>query len=142
MSRPLRATAPRGGSSDRCWCASSALADVSQNWNFSGNGNSLELEELGGKRRRALFLHLSELPRSLKPGARFSTGQVMAESGNSGHSFAPHLHYQLMTQDDRVVDPFDSHRTYRRTLSAEQRPALETEIRRLDSLLNPAVAGN
>jgi hypothetical protein len=47
-----------------------------------------------------------------------------------------------MTQDDRVLDPFDSHRTYRRTLSAEQRPALEAEIRRMDSLLNPAVAGN
>ncbi len=113
-----------------------------KNWNFSSNGNSLELEELGGKRRRALFLHLSELPKSLKPGARFSTGQVIAESGNSGRSFAPHLHYQLMTQDDRVLDPFDSHRTYRRTLSAEQRPALEAEIRRMDSLLNPAVAGH
>jgi len=113
-----------------------------KNWNFSGNGNCLELEELGGKRRRALFLHLSELPRSLQPGARFSTGQVLAQSGNSGRSFAPHLHYQLMTQDDRVVDPFDSHRTFRRALSAEQRPALEVEIRRLDSLLSPPVAGN
>jgi murein DD-endopeptidase len=113
-----------------------------KNWNFSGNGNSLELEELGGQRRRALFLHLSELPKSLKPGARFSVGQVLAHSGNTGHSFAPHLHYQLMSQDDRVMDPFESHRTYRRPLSAEQRPALEAEIRRLDSLLNPAVAGN
>lgn len=113
-----------------------------KNWNFGSNGNSLELEELGGKRRRALFLHLSELPKSLKPGARFSAGQVIAQSGNSGRSFAPHLHYQLMTQDDRVLDPFDSHRTYRRTLSAEQRTALEAEIQRLDSLLNPPVAGN
>jgi murein DD-endopeptidase len=113
-----------------------------KNWNFSSNGNSLELEELGGKRRRALFLHLSELPKSLKPGTRFSTGQVIAQSGNTGRSFAPHLHYQLMTQDDRVVDPFDSHRTFRRSLSVEQRPTLEAEIRRLDSLLNPAVAGN
>lgn len=113
-----------------------------KNWNFSGNGNCLELEELGGKRRRALFLHLSELPKSLKPGARFSTGQALAQSGNSGHSFAPHLHYQLMTQDDRVMDPFESHRTYRRSLSAEQRQALETEIRRLDSLLSQPIAGN
>ncbi|HYH99771.1 M23 family metallopeptidase [Hyalangium sp.] len=113
-----------------------------KNWNFSSNGNCLELEELGGKRRRALFLHLSELPKSLKPGARFSAGQVIAQSGNSGRSFAPHLHYQLMTQDDRVVDPFDSHRTFRRTLSAEQRTALEAEIRRMDSLLSPPVAGN
>ncbi|MDY7231578.1 M23 family metallopeptidase [Hyalangium rubrum] len=113
-----------------------------KNWNFSGNGNCVELEELGGKRRRALFLHLSELPRDLKPGTRFSTGQVIAASGNSGRSFAPHLHYQLMTQDDRVLDPFDSHRTFRRSLPQEQRSALEAEIRRLDSLLAPSVAGN
>ena len=113
-----------------------------KNWNFSSNGNCLELEELGGKHRRALFLHLSELPKSLKPGARFSAGQVIADSGNSGRSFAPHLHYQLMTQDDRVIDPFDSHRTFRRSLSADQKPALEAEIRRMDSLLGAAVAEN
>ncbi|HEX8706358.1 MAG TPA: M23 family metallopeptidase [Myxococcaceae bacterium] len=113
-----------------------------KNWNFSSNGNCLELEELGGKRRRALFLHLSELPRDLKPGKRFSAGQVIAASGNSGRSFAPHLHYQLMTQDDRVLDPFDSHRTFRRSLPESQRGELDAEIRRLDSLLHPAVAAN
>jgi murein DD-endopeptidase len=113
-----------------------------KNWNFSSNGNCLELEETSGKRRRALFLHLSELPRELKPGTRFGAGQVIAASGNSGRSFAPHLHYQLMTQDDRVLDPFDSHRTFRRSLPEDQRGALEAEIRRLDSLLSPPVAGN
>ncbi|SES93522.1 M23 family metallopeptidase [Stigmatella erecta] len=112
-----------------------------KNWNFGSNGNCVELEELGGKRRRALFLHLSELSRGLAPGSRFSTGQVIAASGNSGRSFAPHLHYQLMTQDDRVIDPFDSHRTFRRSLPAAQRGALEAEIRRMDSLLAPSVAG-
>jgi murein DD-endopeptidase len=113
-----------------------------KNWNFSGNGNCVEFEELGGKRRRALLLHLSELPRSLQPGARFSLGQLIAHSGNSGHSFAPHLHYQLMSQDDRVIDPFESHRTTRRALSSEQHPSLDAEIRRLDSLLSPPLAGN
>ena len=47
-----------------------------------------------------------------------------------------------MTQDDRVLDPFDSHRTFRRSLPESQRGELDTEIRRLDSLLNPAVASN
>lgn len=113
-----------------------------KNWNFRGNGNCVELVESAGKHRHALFLHLSELPKSLQVGAHFAQGQIVAQSGNSGHSFAPHLHYQLMSPDDRVMDPFESHRTYRRTLSAEQRPVLEAEIRRLDSLLSTPVAGN
>ena len=106
-----------------------------KNWGFRYNGNCIELEELGGKRRRALFLHLDELPPSLKVGDRFCVGAIMARSGNSGRSFAPHLHYQLETLGDRVLDPYESHRTYRHSLSAAQRPALEAEIRRMDGLL-------
>jgi murein DD-endopeptidase MepM/ murein hydrolase activator NlpD len=112
-----------------------------KNWGWKANGNCLELDEVGGKRRRALFLHLNELPRGLKVGDRFTTGQVIAESGNTGRSFAPHLHYQLMTQDERVIDPFDSHRSYRRSLSTAHRGAFEAEVLRLDGLLGTTVAG-
>ena len=112
-----------------------------KNWAFRFNGNCVELEEVGGRGRRALFLHLDELPRSLKVGDRISQGTVFARTGNSGRSFAPHLHYQLETQGDRVLDPFESHRTYRRSLGASQRPALEAEMQRLDGLLGTATAG-
>ena len=106
-----------------------------KNWSFRYNGNCLELEEVGGKGRRALFLHLDELPRSVKVGDRFTAGTVMGRSGNSGRSFAPHLHYQLETQDERVLDPYESHRTYRRSLAAPHRANFEAEVRRLDGLL-------
>jgi murein DD-endopeptidase MepM/ murein hydrolase activator NlpD len=112
-----------------------------KNWAWRANGNCLELEESGGKRRRALFLHLAELPRDIKVGDRFGVGQVLAESGNTGKSFAPHLHYQLMTQEDRVLDPFETHRTYRRALPAQHRSALDAEVRRLDGLMAAPVAG-
>jgi murein DD-endopeptidase len=112
-----------------------------KNWSFRFNGNCLELEEVGGKHRRALFLHLDELPRSVKVGDRFAAGAIMGRSGNSGRSFAPHLHYQLETQDERVLDPYESHRTYRRSLAASQRADFETEVRRLDALLGTTVAG-
>lgn len=112
-----------------------------KNWNWRSNGNSIELEETGGKHRRALFLHLAELPKSLNAGDRIGVGQVLADSGNTGHSFAPHLHYQLMTQDDRVLDPFEEHRTFRRALTAAQRAGFEAEVRRLDGLLGTTVAG-
>lgn len=113
---------------------------IRKNWSFRGNGNSLEVSETGGEHRRALFLHLSELPKSLHVGDQVTRGQVIASSGNSGHSFAPHLHYQLMLGETRLLDPFESHETYRRALSAEQKPAFETEVRRLDALLSSSPA--
>ncbi|MFP2900941.1 M23 family metallopeptidase [Corallococcus sp. 4LFB] len=112
-----------------------------KNWNFGSNGNCIELVESGGKGRRALFLHLSELPRTVQAGMRVSAGQVLAQSGNTGHSFAPHLHYQLMLGENRVLDPFDQHKTYRASLAAAQKGAFDTEVQRLDGLLGTPVAG-
>jgi murein DD-endopeptidase MepM/ murein hydrolase activator NlpD len=111
-----------------------------KNWNFRGNGNSLEIAEAGGQFRKALFLHLSELPKSLQVGKRVVKGELIAASGNTGHSFAPHLHYQLM-KNERVVDPFASHQTYRRKLGPESQSALAAEMVRLDGLMATALAG-
>ncbi|MBM7116728.1 peptidoglycan DD-metalloendopeptidase family protein [Archangium primigenium] len=110
-----------------------------KNWSFRFNGNCVELEEVGGKHRRALFLHMDELPRSLKVGDRIAAGTVVGRSGNSGRSFAPHLHYQLEAQNDRVLDPYESHRTYRRSLATAQRASFEAEMRRQDALFGTTV---
>jgi murein DD-endopeptidase MepM/ murein hydrolase activator NlpD len=112
-----------------------------KNWSFRFNGNCLDLEEAGGKSRHALMLHMEELPHSLKVGDRIAAGTVLGRSGNSGHSFAPHLHYQLEAADERVLDPYESHRTYRRSLVPSQRAAFEAEMRRQDGLLGTTVAG-
>ena len=109
-------------------------------WNFRMNGNSLELKESGGKHRVALFLHLSEIAGDVKPGSSVARGQVVAQTGNTGHSFAPHLHYQLMSSDNKVIDPFASHETERRALPEGQKAAFATEVRRLDELLDLPVA--
>ena len=112
-----------------------------KNWNWSSNGNCLELVESGGRGRRALFLHLDELDKDIRPGTRFAVGQVIGKSGNTGRSFAPHLHYQLMQGEEKVLDPFEQHKTYRRSLATHHRTAFETEVRRLDGLLGTSVAG-
>lgn len=112
-----------------------------KNWNFRGNGNSLEIEEAGGQHRTAMFLHLSELPKSVQAGQRVKKGEVIATSGNTGHSFAPHLHYQLM-KGDAVLDPFDVQATTRATLPAAERPAFELAVAGLKGhLAAEAVAG-
>lgn len=108
-----------------------------KNWNFRGNGNSLELVETGGQGRTALFLHLSEVENGIGPGQRVKRGQTIAKSGNTGRSFAPHLHYQLM-RGNQVIDPFESHKTTRSKLEAAELPRLEKEIARLRTLFGAA----
>ena len=84
---------------------------------------------------KAIFLHLSELPRTLTVGTKVKTGEVIAHSGNSGHSFAPHLHYQLMSPSDRVLDPFDVQATRKVNLAAADRPALTEQVARWRSMM-------
>jgi murein DD-endopeptidase len=112
-----------------------------KNWSFRGNGNSLEVTEAGVPHRRAIFLHLSELPRTFMVGTHVKRGEVIAHSGNSGHSFAPHLHYQLMSPSDRVLDPFDVQPTHKVTLAAEERPGLTEQVAKWRSMMTAQVAG-
>jgi murein DD-endopeptidase len=99
-----------------------------KNWFFRGNGNSLEITETASPHRKALFLHLSELPKSLTVGTHVSRGEVIARSGNTGHSFAPHLHYQLESADGRVLDPFREHETRRVAIPDGERPAYNSSV--------------
>jgi murein DD-endopeptidase MepM/ murein hydrolase activator NlpD len=107
---------------------------VKKNWNWRGNGNSIELHENGGHGWDALFLHLSE-PSALAVGAHVSRGEVVGKSGNTGHSFAPHLHYQLMA-GQKVLDPFAVQETTRKKLPEKERAAFDAERSKLDHLLD------
>ena len=105
-----------------------------KNWNFRGNGNSIELHEAGGHGWTVMFLHLAEPP-SLAVGAHVSRGEVVGKSGNTGHSFAPHLHYQLMA-GQKILDPFAVQETLHRKLPDAQKKAFGDEVARLDRLLD------
>jgi murein DD-endopeptidase len=107
---------------------------VRKNWNWKGNGNSIELRESGGHGWTALFLHLSEPP-ALAAGAHVSRGELVGKSGNTGHSFAPHLHYQLMA-GTRILDPFAVQETTRKKLPEKEKAAFGAEMTRLDHLLD------
>lgn len=106
-----------------------------RNWHWRANGNSLEIVD-AQSHRHLIFLHLEEVSKSMKPGAKVHAGEQIALSGNTGHTTAPHLHYQLMSPDGRVLDPFRIHRTRRQSLSADQLPAFKAEAARLDGLLH------
>jgi murein DD-endopeptidase len=104
-----------------------------KNWSWRGNGNCLELKDAKG--RLIIFLHLSELPKTLVPGQHFKAGDVLAQSGNTGHTTAPHLHYQLMSADGRLLDPFKEHTTFHARLDAGQMAGFTAAREKYDRML-------
>jgi murein DD-endopeptidase MepM/ murein hydrolase activator NlpD len=100
------------------------------NWNWGANGNCVEVRYGDGV--LAKFLHLSE--NRVKEGDRVAEGQVIALTGNTGHSTAPHLHYQL-DQGTKVLDPLDYHGTVRRSLTADQVASLKRDVAGYEQML-------
>jgi len=113
---------------------------VRRNWSYRRTGHCLHLRSADGV--NALFLHLSEVPASLKPGTRVERGQVLAFSGNTGRSTAPHLHYQLQSDDRQIIDPYRFHKTRHARLAPEQLPAFKARVKALDALLDQPPAGS
>jgi murein DD-endopeptidase MepM/ murein hydrolase activator NlpD len=115
---------------------------VRKTWQFRGAGNSLDIEESGGQHRHAYFFHLTELPKSVAIGNKVKKGEVIAQSGNTGHSFAPHLHYQLMSASGELLDPFESHKTIRASIDPKSKPKLDAEVARLGKLLESSATAS
>lgn len=108
-----------------------------RNWKFASNGNCLDVVD-PATGRHAIFLHLDVVPRGMQKGRAVRKGEEIAASGNSGHSTAPHLHYQLEDASGKVLDPFKVHRTTRDAIPAADRPAFDAERARLDARLSAA----
>lgn len=106
------------------------------NWNWKYNGNSLEVATSGGRLVR--FLHLSKVAGNLPKGARVHAGQVVGATGNTGRSFAPHLHYEIVDSGGRVLDPLEVHGVERGAVPAASKEAFETERNRLRLALKAA----
>ena len=57
----------------------------------SGWGKVLKIDHVNGY--RTVYAHLSRIV--VKPGSKIKRGNLVAESGNSGRSSGPHLHYEV-----------------------------------------------
>lgn len=77
------------------------------------NGNALRIESLD-RLWRFGFAHLSAFAITASVGAIFKAGDVIGYTGNTGHSFGPHLHMTVWNRpaiestndtDFRLVDP-------------------------------------
>jgi len=105
-------------------------------WNIRANGYCIEIDHprQGVKTR---YLHLSRV--FVKRGQYVNQGQTIGESGNTGHSFAPHLHYEIRGRDNKkkVYNPFKFkyHKTYHRNVSSQGSKEFQGVIRAYDVLL-------
>lgn len=58
--------------------------------------------------RKTLYAHLSRAADGIRPGVQVKRGQVIAYSGNSGLSTAPHLHYEVHDLRGEPLNPVHS----------------------------------
>ena len=52
-----------------------------------------------------LYAHLSRIPDEIDEGARVDRGELVGYSGTSGVSTGPHLHYEVIGENDDRIDP-------------------------------------
>lgn len=72
----------------------------------NGYGLTVEIEHTEAK-RFTRYAHLSRIEQGIRPGVEVERGQIIAYSGNSGLSTAPHLHYEVRRLDaaETALDP-------------------------------------
>ena len=106
------------------------------NWNVRANGYCVEIDhpKLGIK---TLYLHLSRV--KVKRGQTIKAGQQIAESGNTGRTFAPHLHYEIQNRKNKkaIYNPFTSkyHKSYNRTIPPQHQQAFQKTVNLYNSMI-------
>lgn len=106
------------------------------NWNRRMNGYCIEIDH-PGQGIRTIYLHLNRV--QVKSGEYVKQGQQVGESGNTGRSFAPHLHYEVQarTTQKKIYNPFEFkiYKTYKNEIPAELMPDFRKVLETYDSTL-------
>jgi murein DD-endopeptidase MepM/ murein hydrolase activator NlpD len=69
-----------------------------------GFGNLIILDH--GRGYQTYYAHLSKFQKGIKAGVSVARGETIGLVGSTGHSTAPHLHFETR-KDGRYLDPFD-----------------------------------
>ncbi|MBI5511532.1 MAG: M23 family metallopeptidase [Deltaproteobacteria bacterium] len=104
------------------------------NWGSGrANGKCLEVTYENGTVGR--FLHLSTVEPVAVPGAKLEAGTRIGAVGSTGHSLAPHLHYEIRAPAGDALDPLEEHGTERAVVAAEKRQAFDVARRAFEVAL-------
>ncbi len=106
-----------------------------RNWNTRRNGNCLELGFLDSG-VTAIYLHLNKILPGITPGKVIESGMQVAESGNTGRSTAAHLHYELRASNGRQLNPFQFHKSTKKSLKENNLAAFTAHRKKLDLIFS------
>jgi len=113
------------------------------NWNRRANGYCIEIDHPNQK-IKTRYLHLSRV--LVKRGEYVKQGALIGESGNTGRSFAPHLHYEVRSRGKKniVYNPFDFkyHKTYHRNIADQASGEFQKTISYYDAFYENNKTGN
>ncbi len=103
------------------------------NWMTRYNGYCIEIKEKD-KPFTYKYLHLSDV--LVKPGQKVRAGDHIANSGNTGKTTAPHLHYQInIGQRGDVINPFEHHQVKSVKLEGEDMGSFREKIAEIESMI-------
>jgi murein DD-endopeptidase MepM/ murein hydrolase activator NlpD len=101
----------------------------------SGYGRRVEIEH--PYNFVTTYNHMSAFAKGIKEGVRVRQGQVIGYLGSSGLSTGPHLHYEVLINEN-FVDPLSVKVPRNRELDALQLAAFKRERDRIDDLVRKA----
>jgi murein DD-endopeptidase MepM/ murein hydrolase activator NlpD len=106
------------------------------NWNVRANGYCVELDH-PREGVKTLYLHLSRV--LVKPGQFVKQGDKIAETGNTGRTYAPHLHYEIKSRGKKkiVYNPFNfKHiKSYYKEVPSGEWESFQQTVSRYNSIL-------
>ena len=91
-----------------------------------GFGNLIILDH--GRGYQTYYAHLSKFQKGIKAGVQVARGDTIGLVGSTGHSTAPHLHFETR-KDGRYLDPFDeTHQLGFWLLTADEQERLAMQL--------------
>lgn len=104
----------------------------------TGYGRRTEIQHVNGY--VTTYSHQSSFARGIQPGAKVRQGQVIGYIGTTGLSTGPHLHYELIV-NDQFVDPMRIKLPKGRELEGRMLAEFKRERQRIEGLLEKSPNG-
>lgn len=95
-------------------------------------GNYIRIRHANGY--QTAYAHMSRFAPGVAPGVKVRQNQIIGYSGNSGFSTGPHLHYEVLV-NNQFVDPLSIQVPRERRLTGRQLAEFQKERARIEDLL-------